>query len=320
LAAALLVTLVVVSSGCLQDDGPNGNGNGGPHLGATEGFQMYDLQWEDHQGSEGSLRLLMADFVIVHVVAPNEPPFMPQFTQIKEARAHFDNITVKAVTLRETEFVSGVTVADLRDSSGAEWTFAVPSSGLRNTLSIVDYPTVFLLDSDGVILVRNDDILGQGRMVEVIEETWGIEPRADVMPAVGDVAPELVWRDIDGAEGTLSDLRGSPVIVKVWEIECPFCLELFNEMNKIYANYSDDGLEIVSLDLITWETDEQVRAIKEEYNATWIFAVDGDNIQSRYDIWRLPLTLLLDEEGVVQWSFTGYVHSSVIAEQVEKLI
>jgi hypothetical protein len=77
---------------------------------------------------------------------------------------------------------------------------------------------------------------------------------------------------------------------------------------------------MVSIDLITWETEDEVRAVQDRYNATWTFAIDGDNIQSRYDIWRLPLLVLLDASGVVQWTWTGYTHSSVITEEVEKLI
>ena len=103
-------------------------------------------------------------------------------------------------------------------------------------------------------------------------------------------------------------------------MECLFCLELFTELEKVWANHSADGLQMVSADLITWETPEQVRGVREQYNATWTFAIDGDNIQSRYDIWRLPLLVLLDGEGVVQWVWTGFVHSSVISDEVEKLI
>ncbi|NIP35666.1 MAG: hypothetical protein GWN18_11910, partial [Thermoplasmata archaeon] len=73
-------------------------------------------------------------------------------------------------------------------------------------------------------------------------------------------------------------------------------MELFVELGKVHANFSGAGLQMLSVDLITWETEAQVRGVMEEYNATWTFAIDGDNIQSRYDIWRLPLLLLLDAD------------------------
>jgi glutathione peroxidase-family protein len=320
LPVLLLLPLLLLSSGCITDEEGDGNGDGkSPREGTTEGFILYDLTFEDHSGASRDLREVEADFLVVHVVSPSSVPFMPQFAQVRRVMEAFDNVTIEAVTLRETRWVGGATMAELREDVDAGWTFG-HAKGLRSTLSIVRYPSVFVLDRDQVVLERSDDALGQGRMVEVIEATWGMLPREDAMPVTGDQAPELVWRDIEGVEGSLSELRGSVVILDVWEMECPFCLQLFDELAKVHANYSAQGLEVVSLDLITWETDEQVRGIRDSYGANWTFAVDGDNIQSRYDIWRLPLLLILDADGVVRWSFTGYVHSSVIVEQVEKLI
>jgi thiol-disulfide isomerase/thioredoxin len=137
---------------------------------------------------------------------------------------------------------------------------------------------------------------------------------------VGKSAPDLVWVDIDGTKGSLSGLRGSPVLLDIWELECPFCIALFDELVKVDANYSSEGLTIVSIDIITWETEAQVRAERDDHNATWPFAIDGDNVQGRYDLWRLPTLILIDSAGVIQWTFTGLVHSSVISQEVERLI
>jgi hypothetical protein len=208
----------------------------------------------------------------------------------------------------------------MADDMDITWDTGLPLTDLVDELSLVKPLTVFLLGPDHVILLRSDDVVGQARMVHAIEATWGIEPPEDAFPQVGSMLPDLVWRDVDGVEGSLSDLEGAPVLLNIWEMECPFCMDLFVEMGKVWENRSDDGLQMVSIDLITWETEDEVTGVMERYNATWTFAIDGDNIQSRYDIWRLPLLVLLDGDGVVRWTWTGYTLWSEIDGEVEKLI
>ena len=314
-----ILLLVPAMAGCLEEEVPD-EGEGLPHEGTTVGFRIPDLALLAQDGSEATIRSVGGDYVVVHVVDPELPPFMPQFAQVRAVRSHWDNVTVGALTVRDSVVSDGQSLADLRQEAGADWTIARGDGGVRDALSIVRYPTVFVLDADGVILERSDEALGQGRIVQAIEATWGVEPAEDAFPEVNGTVPDLVWRDVDGAEGALSDLRGSPVLLNVWEMECPFCMALFSDLEKVYANRSAEGLRIVSIDIITWETEDEVRSVMEEYNATWTFVVDGDDIQSRYDIWRLPLLVLLDDDGVVQWTWTGYVHHSVIDGEVEKLI
>lgn len=324
LPISIVLALIVVSAGCLTGDDGDGDGDGNddgpPPEGTTEGFTMPNFRFTDDQGVVRDMAGWGGDFTVVHVIDPDEDVYGPQFAQVRAVLGRFDNVTVRALTLVSNGSTPGRSMEVLADEYGITWTHGVPLADVEEELSLVNPLTVFLLDADHVILLRSDDILGQGRMVQAIEVTWGIKPPEDAFPEVGSTVPDLVWRDIDGVEGSLSALQGSPVLLNVWEMECPFCIQLFVELEKVSTNHSSQGLQIVSIDLITWETEAQVRGVREQYNATWTFAIDGDNIQSRYDLWRLPTLVLLDGDGVVQWTWTGYTHSSVISGEVEKLI
>jgi thiol-disulfide isomerase/thioredoxin len=318
----LLLAIVVVSAGCMtngDDDDGGPNGNRPPPTGTTEGFTFPDIVLTTTEGSKLRMTDVGSDFIIVHVVGSTNDVYEPQIPQIRTVLDHFDNVTVEAITVSSGND-TGQQMATMADALGVTWPTALPDTDIVRDLSLVKPLTVFLLDADLLILVRSDEALGQARMVQAIEATWGVEPPDDVHPEVGSKVPDMVWRDIDGIDGTLSSLEGSPVLLNVWEMECPFCMELFVELEKVAADHAPRGLKMVSIDLITWETEDQVRAVRDQYNASWTFAIDGDNIQSRYDIWRLPLLVLLDAEGVVQWTWTGYTHSSVIDGEVEKLI
>jgi thiol-disulfide isomerase/thioredoxin len=316
----LLMAVVLVTAGCLtaDDDGDNG-GNGPPPVGTTEGFTFPEFEYREHTAIDRTTERWRGHYDIIHVVDSTEEFFEPQVAQLRAVRHHYDNISVQILTLmigNETP----INLDEIQVLYDIEWTLGTPKTDVVGKLSIIKPLTVFLLDPDRVILLRSDDMLGQARIIQAIEATWGVEPSGDAFPQVGSPVPELVWRDIDGVEGSLSSLEGGPVLLNVWEMECPFCMELFVELGKVHGNYSGEGLRMISIDLVTWETEAQVRGVMEEHNATWTFAIDGDNIQSRYDIWRLPLLVLLDAEGVVQWVWTGYTHSSVIDVEVEKLI
>jgi hypothetical protein len=317
----LVLAILLVSAGCLDgsDDDGDGNGDGPPPVGTTEGFTFPDIGFTDEDGVVRQTQSWGGDFTIIHVIASSKEVYRPQIAQVRAVLDHWENLTVRALTISSGNDTRG-DMDVMASGLDVTWTTGLPLADLAEALSLVRPLTVFILDTDRVIILRSDDMLGQGRMVEAIEATWGVQPPGDVHPEVGSPVPELVWRDIDGVEGSLSALEGAPALLNVWEMECPFCLELFGELEKVWANHSGDGLQMVSIDLVTWETEDQVRGVMEEYNATWTFAIDGDNIQSRYDIWRLPLLVLLDGDGVVQWVWTGYVHSSVIEGEVEKLI
>jgi thiol-disulfide isomerase/thioredoxin len=318
---AVVLALVILVPGCLVDEEvDDGDGDDLPIVGTTQGFMMYDLPFANLNSSRGTLWDVDADFTIIHVISSDVGSFMPQFAQVRAVRQHFPNVTVEAFTLTQDHGGEASKMAELRQEVDADWTFAIPEEDLHMTLSITDVPTVFLLDADKVILLRSNGNVGQAWMVEAIERSWGISPSPDVANEVGRTAPELVWRDVDGVEGSLSALRGSPVLLNVWEYECPFCLQLFEELAEVHLAYAGQGLEMVSLDLITWETEELVRTVREEYNASWAFAVDGDNVQGRYDLWRLPFLALIDGDGVIRWTWTGYTDSTYIAPEVEKFI
>ena len=318
-----LVTLVSLSGCILEDDGPDGPGDL-PPTGTTQGFLFPEVEFIDQDGRDAWVSEIGADYAIIHVIGSEEGAFRPQFPQLTAVLDHFDtpifDTVVEAFTLSTDPTSTNETLRDLSLSMGASWPLVVPKGDLEDLLSLVSDPTVFILDPQRVILLRSDQAIGQGWMIEAIEDDLGVAPPENVGPEVGQTAPEVVWVDIDGNTGSLSELRGSPVLLDVWELECPFCIALFDELEKVHANYSAEGLKIVSIDIITWETEDQVRAERDTHNATWPFAIDGDNIQGRYDLWRLPQLTLIDADGVIQWTFTGMVHSSVISQEVERLI
>ena len=323
IAALLVVLTVLPAAGCLVEEERPGGGNGHalPHEGTTRGLRLPDVAFTDHTGATGSLHNVTADFTILHLESPLvNGSFWPQYAQMRHVRQAISNLTVAAITLSVDPRSTPASMAALRAQAGADWTVGVALGDANRTLSLRRFPTVFLLDRDKVVLDRSDEPLGEGRIIESIQATWGQRPDTGVGPAVGQRAPEMVFRDVDGNEGSLGAWRGQVVLVEVWEIECPWCIEQFHELANLSANYSSRGLQLLSIDVVYWETDAMVKAVAAQHGATWPFAVDGDNVQSRYSVWRVPTLLLIDRQGVVRWTTFGYSSCATLAQEVERLI
>jgi len=324
LAVLLVVVAVLPAAGCLVEEerpGGGGGGPGGPFEGTTRGFRLPDVAFTDHTGAAGSLHNVTAGFTILHMESPIvNGSFLPQYTQMKHVRQALPNLTIAIITLSVDPRSTPASMAALRTLAGADWTVGVALGDANRTLSLRRFPTVFLLDSGKVVLSRSDEPLGEGRIIEAIQATWGQGPDPGVGPAVGQRAPEMVFRDVDGSEGSLGAWRGQVVLVEVWEIECPWCIEQFHELADLSANYTSRGLRLLSIDVVYWETDAMVKDVAVQAGATWPFAVDGDNVQSRYDVWRVPTLLLIDRQGVVRWTTFGYSAYAALADEVEKLI
>ena len=321
LAVALSVLLAMPLAGCLvEEDRPDRDGTAPVHEGTAAGLRLPDVAFTDHAGQPRTLRSIEADITILHVDSPYNWSFLPQYTQLKWVRRALPNVTVAAVTLSVDDRSTVGSMAALRAMAGADWDLGVPQGDLNYTLSLRRFPTVFVLDRDKVVLERSDEPLGEARILEVIREGLGLPGAPAEGPGVGERAPDLAFRDIDGREGSVSGLRGSVVLIDVWQILCPWCIEEFNALRELFANYSSQGLHILSADVVYWETDEEVRAVAAANNATWTFLVDGDNVQSRYGVARVPTLFLVDREGVVRWSHEGYAPYASLAQEVERLI
>jgi peroxiredoxin len=321
LAVILVLALAMPITGCLvEEERPDHDGPPPVHEGTTEGLRLPDFAFTDHTGTTRTLRAIEANITLLHVDSPYNWSFLPQYTQLKWVRRALPNVTIAAVTLSVDSRSTPASMAALRAAAGADWDLGVPQGDLNYTLSLRRFPTVFVLDRDKVVLERSDEPLGEARILEVIREELGLPLPATEGPGVGERAPDLVFRDIDGREGSVSGLDGSVVLIDVWQILCPWCIEEFNALQELYANYSSQGLAILSPDVVYWETDGEVRAVAAANNATWTFLVDGDNVQSRYGVLRVPTMFLVDREGVVRWSHEGYAPYSTLAQEVEKLI
>jgi len=118
-------------------------------------------------------------------------------------------------------------------------------------------------------------------------------------------APEFELPDVSGRAVRLGDLKGKIVLLDFWATYCDSCRESVGELKRIRNEYKDKGFELVgvSLDASHAQVAEYVRQEGMDYP----ILIDSELVVSQaYGVRGLPVTMLLDRNGVVRGRWLGF--------------
>ncbi len=136
-------------------------------------------------------------------------------------------------------------------------------------------------------------------------------------PAVGSTAPDFALKSTDGQNLRLSEYRGDVVVLTFWASWCGPCRETLTQLKTLPAGEARPIVIGVNV-----EGDAgRAASVAESLGLDYPTLVDARQAVGRlYDIERLPLTLLLDRDGVVQaqWSAKEQPGES-LARRIEEL-
>lgn len=138
--------------------------------------------------------------------------------------------------------------------------------------------------------------------------------------AVGVRAPEYRLATTGGDSLSLSELRGRVVLVSFWATWCGPCRLELPQLQKLYEQYRDRGVEIaaISVDRRASEVAPFARRLCLSFPVLLGDAV----VRSAYRVMSLPSLFIIDRAGVIRYRHTGYAPGmeGVVAEHVEALL
>jgi thiol-disulfide isomerase/thioredoxin len=112
-----------------------------------------------------------------------------------------------------------------------------------------------------------------------------------------------------GANITLSELEGTPVVLNFWATWCGYCTGELPYFEHV-AQQSEGEIKVVAINV--GESLSTVQKFFGEYEPTMIVALDGDgevfvNYCRNYKNpqGKVPFTLFVDSEGVIQYKRIG---------------
>jgi len=124
---------------------------------------------------------------------------------------------------------------------------------------------------------------------------------------VGDSAPAFTLQDLDGNIFNLSDLKGSPVVLRFFLVDCKFCRADTPVFNEFYTQYHKKGLQMLYIDSLGIDQ-KVVEGFVNELGILFPVAQDeGGTVSSSYNVRALPQTIVLDPEHKIIAAILGGV-------------
>ncbi|MDE0093543.1 MAG: TlpA disulfide reductase family protein [Gammaproteobacteria bacterium] len=118
---------------------------------------------------------------------------------------------------------------------------------------------------------------------------------------VGDKAPHFVLPNVDGEEVALSDVldENELILIDFWASWCAPCIAQFPILKELYAEYNENGFEIVTISIDDTLDEWKMASIKQELPWLDLAAIGGFSVDVplSYGIFFVPMNYLLDSKG-----------------------
>lgn len=118
-------------------------------------------------------------------------------------------------------------------------------------------------------------------------------------PAAPKKDLDFTLPDLSGKPIKLSDYRGKVVMLNFWATWCPPCRSEMPTMQKLHEKMAQKPFAIVAVNLERGAGDEVRRFVAKNGYTFKVLLDDQGEISSRYSIYSIPTTFIIDKKGKV---------------------
>jgi cytochrome c biogenesis protein CcmG/thiol:disulfide interchange protein DsbE len=120
-------------------------------------------------------------------------------------------------------------------------------------------------------------------------------------PQVGFQAPDFSLQNAEGKLITLSELRGTPVVINIWASWCAPCRAEMPAMQRVYLEYHEQGLTILAVNATHQDDPVQALDFVDDYQLTFPILFDErGQVSSLYEVRAMPTTFFVNPQGIIQ--------------------
>jgi len=142
-------------------------------------------------------------------------------------------------------------------------------------------------------------------------------PSPEAAQYVGKRLPDIVVHDAAGADISLAQYEGHPLLIDVWATWCGPCIHDMPALGKLRASTSATDLQFVGIDEDGNTTDAVAYLKKNKYD--WPDYHLTETAESALSVVGIPVTILVDAKGNVVYYHTGEIITKELVTAIRDL-
>lgn len=119
-------------------------------------------------------------------------------------------------------------------------------------------------------------------------------------PKENFLAPDIVLESYIGADVSLSNLHGKPIILNFWASWCPPCRAEMPDFQEAWEEYQGTDLQIISVNSTQQDSLPAISSFVAAHNIEFPILLDTNgNASASYQVHSLPSTFFINRDGII---------------------
>lgn len=158
--------------------------------------------------------------------------------------------------------------------------------------------------------------------IGISADPLGIASRDIAAPQAGFPAPDFTLKTPAGESYTLSELRGSAVLVNLWATWCPPCRAEMPAMQALYEEYRAQGFVVLAVNATNQDNPLEIAPFVNQYGLTFPILLDETGEVSRaYALRSLPSSYFIGRDGRIdEVVIGGPMSSALLRTRIERIL
>lgn len=132
-------------------------------------------------------------------------------------------------------------------------------------------------------------------------------------------APDFTLTDVQGRTITLSQYKGKVVLLDFWAVACGGCKIEIPWYVEFDRKYHTKGLVLIGIDMYG-ESVPVVKTFMAKAGMQYPVAIGTDALGNKFGVKEMPLTMLIDRNGLVAVSHAGIVNKAAFESAIQLLL